>query len=789
MLLVLLVSQAFALQNWKTYTNTTHMYDVVLDGNNLYCSTWGGLVTYNLTDASITSVKTIGNGLSDSNIRAIKKDGDVLYLGTERQGVLIQDAGTMRIPLNTTVGLPSNMVNDIALSDNFIAVATPAGVSVFNSDDAFPFPLLIKNYDIDNGLSSNNASKVILADDDYLYILLPEAVYYIATAQLTDPAAWHRITAGEVGVASLQDAAWHNDVLYLATTGGIYQAAALHQQPVVTHLTQSEPVYPLAVDASGDVWFSYGSWMEETLAFQNPGDYALARYTADGVLTQWSEDDPLQTKMVKHIDFAGDDVLIATWSDGAYILQGGQTRHFKPNCIIANLVGDMAFDQNNTLWISNGFLPAPGVSTTPKGTKGISSYDGQAWTNYRAEDTPLVSNNIYALHVDANNNKIFGSWGAGISIFNDATDTWQTLTTSTPGINMITNVGSAFTTSNQGDLLFANYATKVIALDQNYDYLSEFQLYQPNPNNDYTDVLQMHTTPEQTVIGCRYNGIRIWDHPSLPEQNGTHWVVPPFSDLRNAEIYDIASRTTTYGEELWIAASTGLYMYGYNRIFQEKKWHLYGVDIKKQVYVNGWYYEEGNPEYLYVVGQERLFGSVPTYPTALQVDPFGRVWIGTASNGFTIFTPEKDTYENYNSAKAPLLSDFITSFAYDNITGELYIGTPNGLNAVTIGITEEQNNETKLYDVVAYPNPFTPDEDGEIRFENRGAISMPAGKSQCKIYDAAGDLIVVLEKDIYQQFSWNGTNAAGKKCSSGLYFWVIGSPEGDVAGGKIALIR
>jgi len=784
--------QAVALQNWKSYTNITHMYDALQDGSTIYCCTWGGLVCYNsyeTTTQSVESVLTIGNGLDDSNIRAIASRENTLFLGTERKGVIILQDGVSRIPLNTTVGLPSNRVNSIALNDSVTVVATNSGVSVFKSNPAYPFPLLITTFDVDNGLVTNKVTKVLINADEYLFVQTSEAVQFIHLSQLSAQNAWHTITVADAGVNTFQDAAVYGGLVYLATDAGIFLAEDIYQTPQISHLIETDPIYPIAVDGEGNVWFSYGSWIEANLALENLGQYALAKYSQSGSLTRWLPGELIESQKVKKISFFGNRVFVSTWGDGAYILDDEELAFaIKPNCIQANLVRDMEFDANNRLWIANGFLPPPGMPTIPKGTKGVSSYDGDVWQNYSTEDSPLVSNNIYDVHIDANNNKVFGSWSAGASVFNDASNTWLTIN-SASNDSMETNACVAFTTSNSGDLLMANYATKVIVMDEDYENLSTFRLYQPNGDYKFTDVLQMYTTPTRTVLGCRYNGIRIWDDASVPLQDGTHWVVPPFTDLKSAEIYDITSRQTGYGEELWIAASTGLYMYGYNRYFQTDMWHLYGTDIKKQVWNNGWYYEEGSPEYLYVVGQEKLFGSVPTNPSALQIDPFNRVWVGSASNGFTIFTPEKDTYENYNTSKVPLLSNIITSFAYDAVTGEMYIGTPNGLNTVQVGLTEEQNTETKLYDVIAFPNPFKPTEDGVLRIENHGAISMPKDKTQCKIYDISGDLIVVLDKDQYQQFSWDGTNKAGKVCSSGMYYWVVGSPKGEIAKGKIALIR
>jgi len=91
--------------------------------------------------------------------------------------------------------------------------------------------------------------------------------------------------------------------------------------------------------------------------------------------------------------------------------------------------------------------------------------------------------------------------------------------------------------------------------------------------------------------------------------------------------------------------------------------------------------------------------------------------------------------------------------------------------------------------VRVYPNPFHPEQDLEVRIENLDSLTMPAGDATCKIFDISGELILTLAKNDYEQFSWDGNNAVGKKCGSGVYFYLISAAEGQTARGKIVLIR
>ncbi len=257
--------------------------------------------------------------------------------------------------------------------------------------------------------------------------------------------------------------------------------------------------------------------------------------------------------------------------------------------------------------------------------------------------------------------------------------------------------------------------------------------------------------------------------------------------MQSGRIFDITSRNIN-NEEIWIASGDGLFMY------DGMDWFWYGTTIKKKVWDyahSQWFWNEDNPdpEYWYYEGQERLYGAIPTYPTALFVDPFGMIWIGTQDAGITIFDTSRDIFTNLTTTNSSLISNTITDFAYEPKTGTLYIGTNSGMNSVEIGITAEMNDETELYETIVFPNPFYPNKGDIVRIENKNSITMPAGNTYCRIFDLEGNLVIEMDKDIYEQFSWDGLNKSGKKCSSGVYFYVVSASEGQTSKGKIVLVR
>ena len=227
---------------------------------------------------------------------------------------------------------------------------------------------------------------------------------------------------------------------------------------------------------------------------------------------------------------------------------------------------------------------------------------------------------------------------------------------------------------------------------------------------------------------------------------------------------------------LWVASPNGLFMYTKNT------WYKYDVDYKRKKYSgHSW-----QNEILYYVDEPRLYGSNDGFPTALYVDPFNRVWIGTRDFGISVYDIYDESYTILTSENSPLLSNNITSFAYDSHSGNMYIGSDRGLNSVNIGI-DSKPNSLKIDSVIAYPNPFNPNITQTLRIENENSI-FPKGKNICRIYDLNGDLVIKLNETILGDFAWNGKNSNNRNCGNGMYFYVVSAGK-KIYKGKIALIR
>ena len=798
-ILTLLCTFAFAQRNWNAFTNTTHIFDAAIVDNQIYLATWGGVIVYDIPSDKFEQTYTTSNRLNENEIRALNylEDSDQLLMATRNKGVnrIVSGEFEYSIPMD-------NKINAVTSSDTSIFIATDEGVGVYSQIEIWPIPVLLQSINTDNGLSFANITSIEISGDDYLLCGSDNGLDFAHLDSLDHYDSWHHLDDSVLPGLKINSISANNDYVCIATERGVVMTDEIISPSVWNTYDDDKSIFPVFIDSENNIFYSYGTWDESLLIIVDEEDIALTQISPTGILTTWNSDVIGTNKIMRFKEF-NNSVYALSWGNGFYKLINDNWENILPNAVISSVIRDIKVDRNGKVWTTNGHK---GSLATTKGTKGVSAFNDGIWENYTAEDTPLHSNNIYSLFVDDENNKWFGAWGSnsgegwssGVSVFNEENGNWEYLNSST---GLANNTISYITQDDFGQMWICSYggdSSKINVL-QNNGEIHQFGLY--NFLDDHADPNYVFFAEERIYLGGWISGLRIWDDTSLPVDGGEFWMQYPeqsLTDLNETRIYDIVSLSTNFEEQVWVASSKGLFQYTWHNKIDETHlagyyWFRYGTVMKKQVHIGNWYpgenAEQSNPEYRYYEDQERLYGSVPTFPTALLVDPFDRLWIGTQENGITMYDQYSDKYTNFTMENSPLLSNTITDLAYDEETGTLYIGTNDGMNSTEIGISGSANTVSILYDVIAYPNPFRPEKGEKVYIENRNAVAMPKGKTYCSIYDLNGELVYKMSKDIYQQFTWNGKNEFDKKCSSGLYFYVVSTPMGEIARGKIGLIR
>ena len=168
---------------------------------------------------------------------------------------------------------------------------------------------------------------------------------------------------------------------------------------------------------------------------------------------------------------------------------------------------------------------------------------------------------------------------------------------------------------------------------------------------------------------------------------------------------------------------------------------------------------------------------------SIVVDKDNRKWFGTNGNGLYLIAADNiTTLAHFTKTNSKLLSDNILSLALNDATGELFIGTDQGLCSYSGNISDSSNGMTKD-NVWAYPNPVRPDYTGAI------TITGLENGASVKIVTSNG---VMVNEGVASngEYKWYGINRDGKRVASGVYMVEVATSEGEKGVVcKIAIVR
>lgn len=156
--------------------------------------------------------------------------------------------------------------------------------------------------------------------------------------------------------------------------------------------------------------------------------------------------------------------------------------------------------------------------------------------------------------------------------------------------------------------------------------------------------------------------------------------------------------------------------------------------------------------------------------TAIAIDGANNKWVGTANGGVFCFSPDGiRQIHHFTAANSALYSDAVIDINYDENTGDVFIGTEQGLQSYrSITVKGEEFYEN----VYAYPNPVKPGYSGTVLV--RGLMD----NSVVKITDVAGNLVWET-KSFGGQIEWPVKTLSGNRVSSGVYIVYAATPTGE----------
>lgn len=787
MLLVLfmfLMIALSAIRNWENYTNTDAIYKIFPHNENIYIGTWGGLDIFNTQSKSFIDKKTTVDGLSDSDILDILTIDQTFYYVTKTSGVDIFKNDDKLVSLNLTTGLLSNNSKNIVYYNHRIFVGTEAGLSVFQINEEYPYPLITNNFTTNNGLLDNQITSLTINNNGYLFIGSSDGLSMVHADSMMFSSKWKHITRTNSNIQSniINDIKVKDDLLVFCTDNGLYKSliSELDQTNEFTSFFIGDSVNVAFIDQQNQIWCSFGKWKGSTLSYTTNNENKQIALIKDNDIIIKSYTGSEDKIVVTSFSEINNELYAGTWGQGLALVSESNNelsmQYYDNNSIASNVIADMLVDDNSNLYICDGYQ---GGVALAKGTKGISRFDGTTWKRYNVKNSQLLSNNVFKMDKDHLNRKWFGTWDKGYTGWSDGV---SVLDDDNPDQPIWHNIRSGLLTTTiaevkkntwNNDMWVVSSTLGINVINEEFQFSSP--IYMSNLSSQ--DIQQIYFTNDKIFFGTATKGINYWDSNTIPSASMNYWKRPaPTQKLNEGMVYGITSYEKDNISQVWMALNSGIFM------FDNYNWYEFNNSRKRKVWNQDNFYDD----VYYYADEEKLFAGISSSPSCIFADPFGRVWIGSNSAGISVYDIYLDRYTNINISNSPLLANTITSFAYDPIKGVLYIGTTKGLNSVEIGKQFKTTNE--FGDIVVYPNPFNPSKYPVVTLKNTKAVTMPIGNNSCKIFDLNGQLIRELPENRFFEFDWDGKNENNKNCGSGIYFYLIETPQGS-AKGKIVLIR
>lgn len=165
---------------------------------------------------------------------------------------------------------------------------------------------------------------------------------------------------------------------------------------------------------------------------------------------------------------------------------------------------------------------------------------------------------------------------------------------------------------------------------------------------------------------------------------------------------------------------------------------------------------------------------------AIAVDGANRKWVGTDDGIWLLSANAERIIYRFTKDNSPLPSNNIQKIAIDPETGDVYVGTDQGL--VSYRSTATEGGETNS-NVVSFPNPVPSGYTGTI------AIKGLAANADVRITDVNGQL-VYRTKALGGQAVWDGRDYTGRRPQSGVYLIFVASSDGEQThNGKIVFMK
>lgn len=193
--------------------------------------------------------------------------------------------------------------------------------------------------------------------------------------------------------------------------------------------------------------------------------------------------------------------------------------------------------------------------------------------------------------------------------------------------------------------------------------------------------------------------------------------------------------------EIWVGTDEGIAVfYNPGSVFSDENF-----DSQQILITEGEYGQ-------YLLSEEKI--------NCITIDGANRKWIGTEESGVFLLSDDGQLdLQHFTEKNSPLFSNKIIDIAINHETGEVFIGTDQGLISYTSDATKGAISQNATH---VFPNPVKENYTGPIAI--RGLIT----DANVKITDVTGNLVFETTANGGEAI-WNGRNKSGGRASTGVY--------------------
>ena len=382
-----------------------------------------------------------------------------------------------------------------------------------------------------------------------------------------------------------------------------------------------------------------------------------------GTIEHWncSSVNPLSSNFVNSLLAKDGQIWVGTETGGITKLAPRQLQleFFKhdaanPASLSPNAVNAMYAAPDGTLWVG-----------TVEGGLNALAPGSRNFTHYTMANSGLPHNSVSTLAADNRGNLWIGTWGTGIAVMN----------LQQPGriIPLVVDVKHQPFLNFAGVLVYdpINDGMWLGTNDGLFFYdLKRQQLIEPFKGclNVRGCIGSLITRDGKLLMGCVQGMVEINLKSRIPGKGdfAVKYHQYKLDDPKSGVIDKILSFCLAKDGKIWLGSNGyGLYCYNYNK--------------EGKTYVKSFTTNNG-------LANNTVKGIVE--------DNQGMLWIAT-DNGLSIFNPKTETFSNYSRKDGLLSSQFYFNGAIRDAKGKIYLGTDEGLMAVT-GVNHAVHNAARL---------------------------------------------------------------------------------------------